>query len=119
MKSKALGYASVAVAMRAIPAFARRSFAMFDAERQITLQRKGIMCSFSGVPTSSARRHCWWPAFFILVQLALWTTSACAQSPASTIEEFGLFGTWANDCTTPPSPTNQYTLFLIDLSRER
>ena len=38
MKFKALGLAGVAVAMYAIPAFAHHSFAMFDAEKRMTLE---------------------------------------------------------------------------------
>ena len=37
MKFKALGLAGVAVAMYAIPALAHHSFAMFDAEKRMTL----------------------------------------------------------------------------------
>jgi hypothetical protein len=44
MKFEALGLASVAVAMHAIPAQAHHSFATFDAERQVTLQ--GIVREF-------------------------------------------------------------------------
>jgi hypothetical protein len=38
MKIKALSLACVAVAMSAIPAFAHHSFAMFDAEKKVTLE---------------------------------------------------------------------------------
>lgn len=38
MKFKALGLAGVAIAMYAIPAFAHHSFAMFDAEKRMTLE---------------------------------------------------------------------------------
>ena len=38
MKFKALGLASIAVAMYAVPALAHHSFAMFDADRTVTLQ---------------------------------------------------------------------------------
>jgi hypothetical protein len=38
MKFKALGLASIAVAMYAVPALAHHSFAMFDAEKKITLE---------------------------------------------------------------------------------
>jgi hypothetical protein len=71
------------------------------------------MRSSSDVATSSARHHCGRLAFFILVQPALWITSACAQSPASTVKDFGLFGTCADDCAAPPSPTNSYAIFSL------
>src|SRR5689334_21394124 len=38
MKFKALGLAAAAVAMYAIPAFAHHSFAMFDADKKVTLE---------------------------------------------------------------------------------
>jgi hypothetical protein len=38
MKLGALGLAGIAVAMSAIPAFAHHSFAMFDAEKKVTLE---------------------------------------------------------------------------------
>ena len=38
MKFKALGLAAAAVAMYAIPAFAHHSFAMFDADKKMTLE---------------------------------------------------------------------------------
>jgi hypothetical protein len=69
------------------------------------------MCSLSDVAIPTHRHR--WLAFFVLVQSSLWTTFACAQSPASTIKEFGLFGTWADDCGAAPSPTNQYAIFSL------
>ena len=38
MKLKVVGLAGIAVAMSAIPAFAHHSFAMFDAEKSMTLE---------------------------------------------------------------------------------
>src|SRR6476646_3188191 len=38
MKFKALGLAGIAIAMYTIPAFAHHSFAMFDAEKKVTLE---------------------------------------------------------------------------------
>ena len=38
MKFRTLGLAGIAVAMSAIPAFAHHSFAMFDAEKSMTLE---------------------------------------------------------------------------------
>jgi len=52
-------------------------------------------------------------AFFVLVQSCLWTAFAYAQSPASAIKEFGLLGTWADDCSATPSPANQYAIFSL------
>jgi hypothetical protein len=36
-----------------------------------------------------------------------------SQSPASAVEEFGLFGIWADDCRLAPSPSNQYASFSV------
>jgi hypothetical protein len=72
-----------------------------------------IMRSFFDVAIPSTHRHYRWLAFFALVQSCLWTTFACAQSPASTIKEFGLLGTWADDCSATPSPANQYAIFSL------
>jgi len=38
MKFKALGLAGIAIAMYTIPAFAHHSFAMFDADKKMTLE---------------------------------------------------------------------------------
>jgi hypothetical protein len=45
--------------------------------------------------------------------VAISTSSAYAQSPVRTVDEFGLFGTWADDCSAEASPTNQYAVFLL------
>jgi hypothetical protein len=70
------------------------------------------MSSFE-VAIPSARGHGWWLAFLVLLQSCLWTTLAGAQSAASAIKEFGLLGTWADDCIATPSPANQYTIFSL------
>jgi len=44
-----------------------------------------------------------------LISIAL----AFAQSPASTIKEFGLLGIWADDCRLGPSPSNQFANFSV------
>jgi hypothetical protein len=71
------------------------------------------MCSFFEAVMPSPRRHCWWVAFLALVQSSLLATFACAQSPVSTIKEFGLLGTWADNCTATPGPANQYAIFSL------
>jgi hypothetical protein len=52
-------------------------------------------------------------ALAIFVQFPFWVAVASAQSPASDIREFGLFGTWADDCNANPGPSNQYASFSI------
>jgi hypothetical protein len=36
-----------------------------------------------------------------------------AESPVKVLEEFGLYGTWADDCNAKPTPTNPYTVFQL------
>jgi hypothetical protein len=48
-----------------------------------------------------------------LFQFTISVATASAQSPASTIEKFGLFGIWADDCRSGPSPSNQYASFSV------
>jgi hypothetical protein len=49
----------------------------------------------------------------ILGQFIMSITFAFAQSATSTIEEFGLFGVWADDCRSGPSPSNQHASFSV------
>ena len=44
--------------------------------------------------------------------------TANAQSVANTVAEFGLIGTWATDCTQPPSTRNYLTIYAIKPSGE-
>jgi len=62
---------------------------------------------------ASATRRSMSLALATVVQFAFWVAVASAQSPASDIEEFGLFGTWADDCYANPGPSNQYASFSI------
>jgi hypothetical protein len=39
-------------------------------------------------------------------------TAARAQTTAQTMEEWGLLGTWAVDCSQPPSARNSYTSYV-------
>jgi len=72
-----------------------------------------IMSAFFDSAIPSTRRHGRWLAFTVLVQSCLWTTFAGAQSPASAIKEFGVLGTWADDCGATASPANQYAIFSL------
>jgi hypothetical protein len=38
---------------------------------------------------------------------------APAQAPNGTIKEFGLIGTWADDCNKRPAPSNQHATFTV------
>jgi hypothetical protein len=69
--------------------------------------------SFFDVAVPSAGGKCRWLTFLVLLQVLPWTTLAGAQSPASAIKEFGLLGTWADDCSAKPSPANQYAIFSV------
>ena len=62
---------------------------------------------------SSASRGLTRLAAAICLQLLLSTTFASAQSPTSAIDEFGLFGTWADNCNANPGPSNQYASFSV------
>jgi hypothetical protein len=52
-------------------------------------------------------------AFFILSQFIMSITFAFAQSATSAVDKFGLFGIWADDCRSVPSPSNQYASFTV------
>jgi hypothetical protein len=76
-------------------------------------------------PRSAKVKLRWQPRQFVVIaggswssfiQSPLWITTACAQSPASTVKDFGLFDTWAYDCATPPSPVNPYAIFSLTSS---
>jgi hypothetical protein len=43
---------------------------------------------------------------------------AHAESVAKTLEDLGLIGAWANDCTLPPSPDNYRTIYKPKRSGE-
>jgi hypothetical protein len=49
----------------------------------------------------------------VLVQVLLATSLASAQSLTRTIKEFGLIGTWSDDCRANPGPSNQFASFSI------
>jgi hypothetical protein len=38
---------------------------------------------------------------------------ACAQSPNGAVKEFGLIGTWADNCNAQPGPSNQHATFSV------
>jgi hypothetical protein len=65
----------------------------------------------AAIPSGWGHRR--WLALAVLLQSSLGTTLAGAQSPASAIKEFGLLGTWADDCSAMPSPANQYAIFSL------
>jgi hypothetical protein len=69
--------------------------------------------SFCHMAIPSARGCRWWLTFIVFLPSSLWTTLALPQSPASAIKEFGLLGTWADDCSAMPSSTNQYAIFSL------
>jgi hypothetical protein len=65
----------------------------------------------SGAVRSVARCAC--GSLCAILALALWTTFANAQSATKAIKDFGLLGTWADDCGKNPSPANQYAIFSV------
>ena len=71
-----------------------------------------MLCPDSDAASSASRRLM--PlAAAICLQLLLSTAFASAQSPTSAIKEFGLFGTWADNCNANPGPSNQYASFSV------
>jgi hypothetical protein len=52
-------------------------------------------------------RNRFWCAFFVL----LLPSVAQAQSAASAIQDFGLLGTWAGECSQAPSPANNHATY--------
>ena len=50
---------------------------------------------------------------FGVIQLLLFAAYANAQSTAMIVEEFGLLGKWAIECSRPPSPRNEHALFAL------
>ena len=52
-------------------------------------------------------------AFLRVIPFLLLTASAQAQSAASAVQDFGLFGTWAVECSQPPSPTNEHAVVSL------
>lgn len=61
----------------------------------------------------AALRLCRWLAIGVFAYAALQASLALADSAARTVDNFGLFGTWANDCSAAPSPANQYVVFSL------
>jgi len=48
----------------------------------------------------------------VLVSIAC----AHAQSSTTTIQDFGLVGKWAIECSRPPGPANEHSLFAVTSS---
>jgi hypothetical protein len=51
------------------------------------------------------------PAAFVAVIVA--AGLACAQSANGAVKEFGLIGTWADNCNARPGPANQHATFSV------
>jgi hypothetical protein len=58
---------------------------------------------------SMITRHLQWA----LVPFLFCATLACAQSPTKAVKDFGLLGTWADNCNENASPANQYAIFSV------
>jgi hypothetical protein len=59
-----------------------------------------------------------WGACLAVVLAMATVETANAQSVADTVAEFGLIGTWANDCAQPASSSNYLTVYAIKGSGE-
>jgi hypothetical protein len=64
-------------------------------------------------PATSVADHPVWFVSAVLVQVLLATSLASAQSLTGTIKEFGLIGTWSDNCRANPAPSNQFASFSI------
>jgi hypothetical protein len=60
---------------------------------------------------SAAARLTMLLASALIVQILPATNLASAQSPVSAIKDFGLIGTWADNCNANPGPSNQHASF--------
>jgi hypothetical protein len=49
----------------------------------------------------------------VVIASLFFSNMAHAQSTATALKQFGLFGTWANDCSQAAAPTNEYAIFSL------
>jgi hypothetical protein len=54
--------------------------------------------------------------FLCAALVVLFPVVAHSQSAAAAMEEFGLLGTWAGECSQGPSPTNNHATYLVTSS---
>jgi hypothetical protein len=54
--------------------------------------------------------------FLCAALVVLFPVVAHSQSAATAMEEFGLLGTWAGECSQGPSPTNNHATYLVTSS---
>ena len=52
-------------------------------------------------------------AVFSFIHILLATACAHAQSATTTVQDFGLVGRWAIECSRPPSPANEHALYAV------
>jgi len=50
-------------------------------------------------------------AALVLLTLVLTISGASAQTPREVLKDFGLLGTWANDCSKPAASNNFLTIY--------
>src|SRR5262245_32735487 len=50
------------------------------------------------------------------VHVLLMTVCALAQSATTTVQDFGLVGRWAIECSRPASPANEHALYAVTSS---
>jgi hypothetical protein len=55
-------------------------------------------------------------ALFSFIPVLLFIACAHAQSSTRTIQDFGLVGKWAIECSRPPAPANEHSLFAVTSS---
>jgi hypothetical protein len=49
----------------------------------------------------------------LAVALIIAASVACAQPPNGAVKDFGLIGTWADNCNAQPAPANQHATFSV------
>jgi hypothetical protein len=50
---------------------------------------------------------------FCTIHVLLMTVCALAQSATTTVQDFGLVGKWAIECSRPASPANEHALYAV------
>jgi hypothetical protein len=53
---------------------------------------------------------------FSFIHILVSIACAHAQSSTTTIQDFGLVGKWAIECSRPPGPANEHSLFAVTSS---
>jgi hypothetical protein len=83
---------------------------VFEIQRR-SLAESSVLMTMPHSQATAATFNRWWLILSILVQLVLLTSPARAQSPVRILQEFDMFGTWADNCNAAPNPRNPFVIF--------